>query len=118
MYNYANMVTYSELQATTSVKFPYPPCLPGIEPPGDAKKDWSTMWAVHSWWAHHHYKPPSRWKGCGPGMRKQEGVSKSTSILSMNIRSNFYAYLNVSVIMADFQIGRTLKYCTYSNIGL
>jgi ADP-glucose pyrophosphorylase len=29
------------------------------------------------------------------------------SILGMNIRLHLYAYLNVSVIMADFQIGRT-----------
>jgi hypothetical protein len=46
-------------------------------------------------------------KGCGSGMRKREGVSESTSISGMNIRLHFYAYLNVSVIMADFQIGRT-----------
>jgi hypothetical protein len=46
-------------------------------------------------------------KGCGSGVRKQEGVFKSTSILGMNIRLHFYTYLNVSIIMADFQIGRT-----------
>jgi len=46
-------------------------------------------------------------KGCESGVRKREGVSESTSISGMNISLHFYAYLNVSVIMADSQIGRT-----------
>jgi hypothetical protein len=46
-----------------------------------------------------------RWKGCRYGVRKWEGVIRSTSIPGMNIDYNpMHTYPNVSIITADFQI--------------